>query len=209
MQILVIAATKKEIEPFIADNKTAEILITGIGIPATIYNLQKQLAKNSCDLVIQAGIAGAFDTDTKLGNVVVIKQDIFADIGIEEKENFTSIFHTELINGNEYPYTDGWLVNLNPLLFNPTFEMVNGVTVNKVSDSQLQKKQLESCFAPQTESMEGAAFHYVCLQEKIPFIQIRSISNYVGERNKNNWKMTEAISNLNEALNKLIKIAKK
>ena len=209
MRILVIAATKKEIEPFNADNKKAEILITGIGVPATIYNLQKHLAKNSCDLVIQAGIAGAFNTNNKLGNVVVIKQDIFADIGMEEKENFTSIFHSDLMNGNEYPYTEGWLVNFNPLLFNSTLTVVNSVTVNKVSDSQLQKDELERYFAPQTESMEGAAFHYVCLQEKVPFLQLRSISNYVGERNKNNWKINEAITNLNEALNKLIKIAEK
>jgi len=67
MRILVIAATNNEIEPFIAENKTAEILVTGIGIPATIYNLQKHLAKNSYDLVIQAGIAGAFNTNTSSG----------------------------------------------------------------------------------------------------------------------------------------------
>ena len=48
--------------------------------------------------------------------------------------------------------------------------------------------------------MEGAAFHYVCLQQKIPFIQLRAISNYVGERNKTKWKMKEAIINLNEKL---------
>ena len=54
--------------------------------------------------------------------------------------------------------------------------------------------------------MEGAALHYVCLCEKIPFLQLRCVSNYVGERDKSKWEMTEAISNLNIELNKIIEI---
>ena len=53
--------------------------------------------------------------------------------------------------------------------------------------------------------MEGAAMHYVCLMEKIPFLQLRSISNYIGERNKRKWNMNESIINLNNELIKLIK----
>ncbi|MBK7884081.1 MAG: hypothetical protein IPJ81_10000 [Chitinophagaceae bacterium] len=53
--------------------------------------------------------------------------------------------------------------------------------------------------------MEGAALQYVCLQEKIPFIQIRGISNYVGERDKLKWKMKEAIFNLNIELKNIVK----
>jgi len=53
--------------------------------------------------------------------------------------------------------------------------------------------------------MEGAALHYVCLMEKIPFVQIRGISNYIAERNKKNWNMKESISNLNNELIRLLK----
>ena len=59
-------------------------------------------------------------------------------------------------------------------------------------------------FDPVTESMEGAALHYVCLMEKVPFVQIRSISNYIGERNKQKWDMMNSIVNLNETLIKII-----
>jgi len=48
--------------------------------------------------------------------------------------------------------------------------------------------------------MEGAAFFYVCLQEKAPFIQIRSISNYVGEQDKSKWEISLAVKNLNNVL---------
>ena len=59
-------------------------------------------------------------------------------------------------------------------------------------------------FNPVTESMEGAALHYICLMENVPYIQLRSISNYIGERNKKKWDMQDSINNLNNALIKLI-----
>jgi len=52
--------------------------------------------------------------------------------------------------------------------------------------------------------MEGAALHYIALQEKIPFIQLRSTSNYIAERNKKNWDMPNAIESLNQSLLKLL-----
>ena len=48
--------------------------------------------------------------------------------------------------------------------------------------------------------MEGAAFHYACLLQKFKFFQLRSVSNVVGERDKNKWKMKEAIEALNNEL---------
>ncbi|MEO7535877.1 MAG: futalosine hydrolase, partial [Ferruginibacter sp.] len=90
MRILLIAATSHEIAPFIADNKGIDILVTGVGVPATIYQLQKKLFNSDYELVIQAGIAGAFSPNLQLGEVVLIGQDTFADIGMEEKTHFTS-----------------------------------------------------------------------------------------------------------------------
>ena len=54
------------------------------------------------------------------------------------------------------------------------------------------------------ETMEGAALHYVCLSERIPFLQLRCVSNYVGERDKSKWALREAIMNLNIELQRLI-----
>ena len=59
-------------------------------------------------------------------------------------------------------------------------------------------------FNPVIESMEGAALHYIGLQEKIPFLQLRSVSNYIAERNKKNWNMKEAVQSLNSELLKLL-----
>lgn len=210
MQILLIAATPGEIELFINTYPNVDILVTGVGIPATIYQLQKKLYQGEYDFVIQAGIAGSFTNELNLGDTVLVKQDTFGDIGAEEKRIYTSFFTTGLINGHEFPYADSWLINNSEgLLKNSKLKWVKGITVNKVSDSFLQKLQLADAFDPQIETMEGAALHYVCLQENVPFAQIRSISNYVGERDKQKWKIKTAFENLNTALTSLIKVLSK
>ncbi len=210
MQILLIAATAGEIELFINKYSNVDILITGVGTHAAIYHLQKRLQQVDYDFVIQAGIAGAFSKELSLGEPVLVKQDSFGDLGAEDKRIFTPFFTSGLINAHEFPFTDGWLMNSSEGVFKKSMlKTVKAVTINKVSDSYLQKLQLIDAFNPQIESMEGAALHYVCLQEEIPFVQIRTISNYVGERDKTKWKIKEAIENLNNELPKLINQLKK
>jgi len=204
MQILVIAATAFEIKPFIDAGTGADVLLTGVGVPAVFYHLQKRMQQLDYDLIIQAGIAGSFNKDLPLGEVVLVKQDTFGDIGMEEKENFVPIFETGFANKNEFPFTDGWLINDSLINKQSGLKVVKAITVNKVSDSELQKQQFILHFNADIETMEGAALHYVCLQENIPFIQLRSISNYVGERDKTKWKTNEAVKNLNTQLKKLI-----
>jgi futalosine hydrolase len=205
MQILLTAATQNEITLFNNTRPETDVLITGVGVPSTIYRLQKKLLFKKYDLVIQTGIAGAFSNAIHLGETFLIKEDTFADLGMEENNIFVPIFQSGFADANLFPFTNGWLVNnLQALLKKNTLPWARGVTVNKVSDSMLQKTQLQQVFAAQLETMEGAALHYVCLQENIPFVQIRTVSNYVGVRDPQQWKIKEAIDNLNKALTTLI-----
>jgi futalosine hydrolase len=50
------------------------------------------------------------------------------------------------------------------------------------------------------ESMEGGPLHYVCLRMGVPFLQLRSVSNTVGVRDKTQWNIPLAIARLNEQL---------
>jgi futalosine hydrolase len=204
MQILLTAATAEEIEPFTTVTSQVDILITGVGVPATLYHLQKRIHQLDYDFIIQAGIAGSFNDDIELGKTVLVQQDCFADLGFEEKEKYTPVYNTAFADKNEFPFVNGFLINTNLALQKSNLKKVSAITVNKVSDSKLQKQQFISTFNADIESMEGAALHYVCLQEQIPFLQIRSISNHVGERDKTKWKMKEAIENLNRELATLV-----
>jgi futalosine hydrolase len=205
MNLLIVAATEFEIAPFVKEKTNAEILITGVGIPATVFHLTQKLAGKKYDLIIQAGIAGTFNEQLDLAEVVFVKEDAFADLGIEENGNFNTLFETGFIKKNDFPYTDEWLVNPISLSDKNNLFVAKGITVNKIGDDHLQNKMIQEKFLPDVESMEGAAFHYVCLQQKIKFLQLRGISNQVGQRDKSKWKLKESVENLNKELLKIIK----
>ena len=53
--------------------------------------------------------------------------------------------------------------------------------------------------------MEGAAFFYACLLGGVRFHQIRSISNFVEERDRSKWDIPLALANLNKTLFEILK----
>jgi futalosine hydrolase len=212
MNCLLVAATAIEITPFLDYYRTAaskkhsvDILITGIGLTAATYHIAKQIAVKKPDLIIQAGVGGCFNTNMKLGSVVAVKQDTIADQSVVELNELKSLFNLQMLPHNQYPYKKGWLINNNiTLLRKSKLKAVKGISVNEITTSKNKIDFYKEAFNPTVESMEGAALHYVCLMEKVPFLQIRSISNYIGERNKKKWNMKESIVNLNNALIQII-----
>ncbi|MBS1621332.1 MAG: futalosine hydrolase [Bacteroidetes bacterium] len=211
MQILLTAATIVEIEPFVEQvrknkiSRAVDILITGIGLTATTYRLTKQIQLKRPDIVLQAGVAGCFDQNLELGSVVLVKRDTIADQSVIELKKLKSLFNLKMIPHNQFPYRKNWLVNPHlELAKKQKLKQVSGISVNQITTSKQIIRFYEKEFSPIVESMEGAALHYVCLMEQIPFLQIRSTSNYIGERNKNKWNMNESILNLNKSLFKLV-----
>jgi futalosine hydrolase len=200
MQILLAAATEIEIAPFIRNHPSADVLVTGVGVPATIYHLTKRIRQMDYDLVIQAGIAGTFLPAMELGKVVVVQADAFADIGVKAGNVFSTVFDMGLADRNHPPFQEGWLVNPHAVLHDAHHEQVKAITVNTVTDDTEYTGWLTSKFNGSIETMEGAALHYVCLNEAVPFLQIRAISNQVGERDKGKWEMKRAIENLNREM---------
>lgn len=155
--------------------------------------------------MIQAGVAGCFDKKIALGNVVVVKQDTIADESVIELKKLRTLFDLKLVPQNKFPFSNGWLINKNKIISNTRLKKVKGISVNQITSSKQMIGFYREHFSPVVESMEGAALHYVCLLENIPFIQLRSISNYIGERNKKNWNMQDSIINLNNELVRLLK----
>ena len=211
MNCLLIAATAKEIAPFLEyyrnNNKSlqVDVLITGIGLTATSYHLTKQINLKRPRLVLQAGVAGCFNKQLALGTVVTVKQDTIADESVIELKKLKTLFDLKLVPPSQFPYKKGWLVNTDMALIKKTrLKAVKGISVNQITASRQKIRVYEKKFAPVVESMEGAALHYTCLMEKIPFLQLRGLSNYVGERNKKKWNMKDSINNLNKELIRIL-----
>ena len=208
MKGLLIAATKFEIEPCfkaLKGNDDWQVVITGIGGVVTAYAILKAIEKYKPDFMLQAGIAGSFDQQIQLGDVVIAGSDFFGDLGVVENKKRKTIFDLNLESADKSPFKNGRLLNPNKKLVKISGRpVVHAVSVNEITtakaDISYYKKELEVA----VESMEGAAFHYTALKEKIPFLQIRSISNYVGVRDKKKWNIQQAIVNLNYEVLKLI-----
>ena len=216
MNCLVIAATPIEIRPLleklkegnipISNSIQLDVLITGIGLLATSYSLQKQIQLKRPDLIIQAGVGGCFDKTMKLGRVFIIKKEAIADQSVVELNALKTLFDLDLVPANQPPYQKGWLVNPHSILKKLRLPKVTGISVNEIATQPQKVRFYKKQFNPLIESMEGAALHYVALQEGIPFIQLRSTSNYIAERNKKNWNMPAAIHSLNQSLLDLLQV---
>jgi len=211
MRVIISAATMGEwmeaylkISPsYSGDSKRLNISFheSGVGMLASTFSLTKVALYEKPDLIIQAGIAGSFDNNIKLGSTFVIQEEALGNTGVEEEGKWKDIFELKLEKSSYPPFEKRRLPNQWEEDYNLLkLPIVSSVTVNEISTNPARIKQLISKYNPALESMEGAALHYVCRKCDIPFLQIRSVSNYVGVRDKNQWKIAEALKNLNETL---------
>ncbi|MFN5136034.1 MAG: futalosine hydrolase [Chitinophagaceae bacterium] len=215
MNCLLVSATSSEISPFIQHCRNSnkldyidlqlDFLITGVGMMNTMYALMKYLQHKRPKVVVDAGIAGTFSNKYALGSVVVVKNELLADLGVDEKDGYKDVFDLKLLPQNQFPFTKKKLTNVHTAFLERTsLPQVNSISVNQITTSKKKAELYQKKYKAHIENMEGAAVHYVCLREKIPFVQIRSISNVVGDRNKKNWKLKEAVNNLNTELIRLV-----
>jgi futalosine hydrolase len=185
-------------------DKQVSHLFTGVGLLATTYELTRAVYQYRPTLLLQAGIAGALDEQLELASAVLVESDCIGDLGVVENQIFADLFRLGLAQKNETPYQETKLLNTHPFISSSVLPSVNAVSVNEISTNPDRISYYQQVLGAQIESMEGAALHYVGLMEQIPFLQIRSVSNYIGERNKQAWKLQEAIESLNMELQQLI-----
>jgi len=209
MQILLCAATGFEIAPvidFIQQEKASniDVLITGIGLMAATHSLTRAVLTKRPDFILQAGIAGCINHSLPLTKVVLVENENIGDIGVHENGGFRSLFDMNLLDRNARPWKNRKLSNDVEALKSTGLTIVDGVTVNEISTSAERIQFYRNELQASVESMEGAALHYVGLMENIRFLQIRSLSNFAGERDKSKWVMPQAIGSLNLELQRIL-----
>lgn len=213
--ILLLAATETEITPLIQHlssswDKVKEhiyrkngvqvtLKISGVGVLATAYQLLKCLLSGSYEFVLQAGIAGAYNRELKIRDVVWVQSECLADLRVEDNEEYIDFFDLGLIKHDTIPFSKRRLNN--PLtdkeLGITGVKSVAGLTVSTVTGNNSTVKYMKEKYNADVESTEGAALHYICILEDIPFVQVRSISNFVEARNRKTWDIEGAVNDLN------------
>ncbi|MFY7899756.1 MAG: futalosine hydrolase [Chitinophagaceae bacterium] len=209
-KILITAATDFELSGLQSvSNKfkqyEIELLATGVGMLSTAFHLTKHILANKPDVVFQMGIAGCFNKEMPLTSVVIIEKEFIADLGVEENNEWKDIFDLGLAEKDLNPFTSKGLENKNINLFTSSnFSKAIGITVNEITTNSNRIALLANKYKPVSESMEGGALHFVCNSLQVPYLQIRGMSNYVGERDKSKWEINKAITNTHQTIQQLI-----
>jgi futalosine hydrolase len=171
-------------------------------------------------LVVQTGIAGAFArldeapaTDAHVGapgvgDLVLATQEAYSDTGSSSAGDWLSAAELglpiALVNGCE----TGGVFALDEHLVErardailacdwseapPAVCMGPCVTSSCVTGTREQAEALVRRWSPLAESMEGAAAAHICALYGVPFVEIRGISNLVGDRDRSSWQVERAI----------------
>ena len=219
--ILIVSATEAECAPALCEmegcktvypclyagtlwGQPVEILISGIGSVAATFRLTQTMMQRSYSRVISIGIAGSFTEDISIGETVQITEDCFADLGIDNNGQFRSLREEGLISDD----VDGAFI-INPSPIPSPHRKLRGITVQTASGSKQRINELVGRFNPQVETMENAAFFYVCHKLQVPFASFRAISNNVELRNRKNWQIDKAIDGVYKTLADLLRNEKK
>ncbi len=222
MKILIVSATHKEIAACkaflgISDEQddrsvqwgkhTINFLVTGLGMLATTYAMSKQDLR-SFRYIINVGVAGAFEKELALGQVVRVVSEEVEGFGISSPHGFRPIFALGLMDNDKLHFQEGKLLAPDVLQANTSLEnltKVAGLTSDTVHGEQKEIDMIQERHTAEIETMESAAFFYVCKREGCEqWIALRGISNYVEPRNRKAWKLNEAIEQVNKTVINLL-----
>jgi futalosine hydrolase len=176
-----------------------DVIASGVGPAAAAVSTCAAL-RNGYDLVLSSGIAGGFPP-TELCSVIVATAVVHADLGVRTSDGFNSM--TEL----------GW----GPVRFEldlPLAEVLavrteasrgSVLSVSTVTGTQERADELLAAHPDAVaEAMEGVGVLRAATRFGVPFGELRTISNRVGPRDRDNWPIGDALKMLTEAFDRLL-----
>ncbi|MQA30349.1 MAG: futalosine hydrolase [Luteitalea sp.] len=192
------SATPSRLTRCSAAGHDVDVLLTGVGMVATAAWCSRAFTGHRYDLALNVGVCGSFDRALAPGDVVHVVRDRFSELGAEDGDRLLSMTELGLLDRDDRPFAREELVNPAPPRSQALegLPAVSGITVNTVHGNERSIALVAERFGPQVESMEGAAFMYACMIHDLPFAQVRAVSNLVEKRNRDAWRMADAIERL-------------
>jgi futalosine hydrolase len=202
-RVLVMTAVEAEKEAVLQglrNDPRFDVVIAGVGPIAAAVNTMAALASSRYDLVVSTGIGGGFVDKAPIGSIVVASEVIVADLGSQSPEGFISMdklgfgtTHLQVeskisLNLVEAIRKGGLLVYYGPIL---TLSTATGTAVTAAALS-------ERVPGVGAEAMEGCGVAAAAHRRDVPFIEIRTISNVVGPRDRAAWRIGEALAALEQ-----------
>ncbi len=175
--IVVLFPTELEAKYFTVPNSSVTVAYTGVGLVASAYSTLKVIKEQSPDVLIMAGIAGAYpSSQVVVGDCVLVSEEREADLGFFYPDGFRHIDYNprtatfKMLKELKCPYIDDAY----------PFTRVVSNTCNCSMPPLVESSGVD------VENMEGSAFFSVCILEGIKFYELRAISNTVSVR-REDW----------------------
>ncbi len=178
-----------------------DVVVAGVGSAVVAAKTATELCHAKYSLVINAGIAGGFAGKAEIGSIVVASEIVAADLGTESADGFISLDELKL-GSTRIPVERGLVNRLMKGLHDRDIMAQAGpiLTLSTVTGTAEGASILAERVAGATaEGMEGYGVAVAAKQFGIPVIEIRSISNMVGPRDREAWRIKEALAALEKA----------
>ena len=193
--ILVTCAVGKELAGF-RPRPHVEMLVTGVGVVEAAACVSRALAQSSYDLVINAGIAGAFEGAAEIGESVVVSGETM-EIDLETGAAIALPENARVI---DRAASDLALVDR---LVEIGYRSVSGITVPRVTATGATSSRL-AAFGVGVETMEGFAVLRSAEIAGVPAVEVRGISNIVCDRAASRWDFQAGASGAERILEALL-----
>lgn len=211
---------RKAISHGTISGKAVNLLITGAGIVNTAQALGAVLEYGTPSLIIQTGCAGIFrKTGGSTGDIGIATSETDIHSGIEKEDTcsvlpaplpFPLLTTEEGSFKNTFPTTTSVAEKARTILEDKYRTSDTGifkgpfVTVSTITATDSRAEYIYDAINPVMENMEGSAAAHTAMLYKVPFLEIRSASNFVGKRDRSSWNMPLAFKNSCEAVVHLI-----
>jgi futalosine hydrolase len=170
------------------------VVIPG-GVGAAAASLAAGIAAHRLtpDLIVSMGIAGGFPP-LNIGSIAVASRIVAGDMGAEGPDGYQSLAELNL-GSVEYPCPGAPRVadrlhSLQPHV--GTLLTVSTITGTPNRREQLQLRHPDAL----AEAMEGYGVALAAERHGCPVLEIRAISNDVGDRNRDHWRFGDALDAL-------------
>ncbi|ASR46070.1 futalosine hydrolase [Paenibacillus kribbensis] len=210
-RILVMTAVEGEREAVLRGLKgdtRFKVELAGVGAPSAAASTALALAAGGFRLVISAGIGGGFIETAALESVVVADAIIAADLGAETANGFSSV--DELgFGSSRIAVNTGASQRIVQALRAAGQTAVAGpiLTVTTATGTSSTAEQLANRVpGAAAEAMEGYGVAVAANKLELPVMEIRTISNAVGPRDRAAWRIKEALQALEAAFSTLTEV---
>jgi futalosine hydrolase len=197
-------------------DKEVLVVFSGLGKINAAAGAATVLAQFSVSSFWIWGSAGAYlHSGLRLSDVALASEEILGDEGVLTSSSWKPLdaIGIPLAKNKDHPVfnripVDKFQLKRARLLLNdwraassgPRVHVGPFVTVSGVSGSPARARLLGDRFGALCENMEGGAAALVCLRYQVPFLEIRGLSNWAGDRNKKRWHLAEALDNCQRAV---------